>query len=105
MRRLIPLAMLALLAGCAGLSPEARVKQRLIAAGLEPPMAACMAERLVRHLSTDQLRTLGHAVKLGNKEKVGKLKVGELIKRISSIGDPHIVKVVARDGIGCALAG
>ena len=105
MRRLIPLAMLALLAGCATMSPEATVRQRLISAGLKPPLAGCMADKLVRHLSPDQLRTLGHAAQLADGRRIGDMTVRELVDRVSAIGDPHIVEVVTRAGIGCAIAG
>ena len=104
MRRLIPLMILTLLASCTSLSPEGRVRDRLIAAGLKPRLASCMAEKLVRHLSTDELRTLGHAARLGEGQKVDRMTVGELAERVSAIGDPHIVKVVTRAGLGCAIA-
>ena len=105
MRRLIPLAMLALLAGCASMTPEQEVRHRLIAAGLKPPVAACMAEKLVRRLSPDELRRLGHAAQLAEGRRIDDMTVRELVDRISAIGEPHIVEVVARGGIGCAIAG
>jgi hypothetical protein len=96
--------MLALLAACASLSPEGQVRDRLIAAGLKPRLATCMAEKLVRHLSTDELRRLGHAARLADGRKIGDMSVHELVERVSAIDDPHIVKVVTRAGIGCAIA-
>lgn len=105
MRRLFPIAILALLAGCASVTPEEAVRHRLIDAGLKPPVAACMAERLVRRLSPEELRRLGHAAQLAEGRQVDEMTVGELADRISAVGDPHIVEVVTRAGIGCAIAG
>jgi hypothetical protein len=104
MRRLIALAMLAMLAACTSLSAEGQVRDRLIEAGLKPRLASCMAGRLVAHLSSDELRRLGHAARLNDGRKIGKMTVGELVERVSAIDDPHIVKVVTRAGIGCAIA-
>jgi hypothetical protein len=105
MRRLIPFAMLALLAGCATVTPEQEVRHRLIAAGLKPPVAACLAEKLVRKLSPEELRRLGHAAELAEGRRIDDMTVSELVERVAAIGDPHIVEVVTRAGIGCAIAG
>jgi hypothetical protein len=104
MPRLILLVTLALLAGCSSMSPEARVRERLIAAGLKPRVADCMAQRLVSRLSEDQLRALGRAAGLAEGRRIEDMSVGELVDRVSAVGDPHIVKVVTRAGIGCAIA-
>jgi hypothetical protein len=105
MRRLIPLAILALLAGCETISPEQEVQHRLVAAGLKPPVAACMAQALVRKLSPEELRRLGQAAQLADGRRIGDMTVAELADRLSAVGDPHIVEVVTRAGIGCAIAG
>ena len=58
MKRALPvLAASALLSACA--VPEARLRAGLVNAGLPPPLAACMAERMVDRLSLMQLRRLG----------------------------------------------
>lgn len=105
MRRLIPIALLAALAGCATVTPEQEVRHRLIAAGLKPPVAACMAEKLVRKLSPEELRRLGHAAQLAEGRRIDDMTVRELVDRVAAVGDPHIVEVVTRAGIGCAIAG
>ena len=105
MRRLIPIAMLALLAGCASVTPEQEVRHRLIEAGLKPPVAACLAEKLVRKLSRDELRRLGHAAQLAEGRRIEEMSVHELVDRVAAVDDPHIVAVVTRAGIGCAIAG
>ena len=97
-------ALLLALGACQTLSPEARVRQRLIEAGLKPRMAQCMAERLSDRLSIGQLRELARAARLPGRD-VGNMTVDELVYRLRAVGDPQIVKVVTRSGIGCLIAG
>jgi len=46
MKKLLAIGLALAAAGCATPSPEARVRTKLIEAGLSRPMASCMAERL-----------------------------------------------------------
>jgi hypothetical protein len=103
MKRLAILS-LVLLAGCSTLSPEARVRQKLVDAGLRPEMADCMAGKLVRKLSDDELHQLAQVAKLP-REHAGHVGFDELSERLQAVGDPHIVSVVTRVGLGCAIAG
>jgi hypothetical protein len=91
------------LSACATPSPEERVRSKLIAAGLTPPMANCMAERLVDRLSIQELRRLGSVAKLQDRE-IGEMTVEQFLHHIRALGDPHILKVVTTAGIGCAIA-
>lgn len=93
----------AALSGCIGLSKTERVRTALLQAGVPPRMASCMADRLVERLSDDELRQLGHIAKLPHQD-VGGMSLREVEERVSAIGDPHIVKVVTKSGIGCAIA-
>lgn len=93
-----------LLAGCATLSPETKVRDRLIEAGIGRRTAGCMAERLVDRLSIGQLQALGRAARLPGRD-VGRMSIRELIDRLEAVGDPEIVAVVTRAGLGCAIAG
>ena len=101
---LAAVALLLALGACQTLSPEARVRQRLIEAGLKPRMAQCMAERLTDRLSIGQLRELGRAARLPGRD-VGNMTVDELVYRLRAVGDPQIITVVTRSGIGCLIAG
>jgi hypothetical protein len=105
MKKLAALTLLPLLAlsACATPSPEARVRTRLIEAGLSRPMASCMAERLVDRLSIQELRRLSSLGKLKDRE-IGEMTVEQFLHHIRALGDPHIVKVVTTAGIGCAIA-
>ena len=101
MNRFAPALLAALaLAGCMTLSKTERVRE----AGVPPRMASCMADRLVAKLSDDELRELAHVAKLPRQD-AGAMSIGEIEERVRAIGDPHIVKVVTRSGIGCAIAG
>jgi len=95
---------LAGLAGCTAVSPEAKVRDKLVAAGVKPPMAACMADKLVRKLDVSELRELARVAKLP-REHPGALSFDELTYRLHAIDNPHIVSVVTRAGLGCAIAG
>ncbi len=103
MKRLVPLVCLLALSACATMSPETKVRTRLMEAGLSRPMASCMAERLVDRLSMQELRRLGSLSKLGTR-RMGDMTIDELLHRLGALNDPHILKVVAKAGIGCAIA-
>lgn len=101
--RLTPLMLLAALAGCATVSPEARVRTKLIEAGIRPPVAGCMAERMVDRLSLVQLKRLQSLGGLGNHD-MREMSVDELVRRLRALHDPEIVSVVLKAGIGCSIA-
>jgi hypothetical protein len=103
MRKLLMVGLTLALAGCTTMSPEAKVRTRLIEAGLSRPMASCMAERLVDRLSMQELHRLGSLSKLGTRN-VGEMTIDELLHRLAALNDPHIMKVVTKAGIGCAIA-
>ncbi len=90
------------LAGCS--TPEAKVRSRLVGLGLSPPMAGCMADRMVDRLSYAQLRRLGELGGLARHD-VREMRVGQLLERTKALHDPEILGVVSRAAIGCAIAG
>ena len=104
MKRLATLTALLLLAGCSAILPEARVREKLLAAGVKPHMANCLAGKLSRKLSTSELEELGKAAK-GAGDHQGHLGIGGLADRLASINDPHVSDVVARAGLSCAIMG
>ena len=101
----IALPILAALAAtaCATVSPEAKVRTRLIEAGLRPPVAGCMAERMVDRLSLVQLKRLQSFGGLA-KHDVRGMSLDELVYRLRALDDPEIVAVVLKAGIGCSIA-
>lgn len=103
MKKLATITALLALSACATPSPEARVRTKLLEAGLSPPMASCMAERLVDRLSLQELRRLSSLAKIGNRD-VREMTVEEFLHRIRALQDPHILKVVTTAGLGCAIA-
>lgn len=100
----LPLLAALALAGCQTVSPEARVRTKLIDAGIRPPVAGCMAERMVDRLSLVQLKRLQSLGGLGTKDVRG-MSVDELVHRLRALQDPEIVSVVLKAGIGCSIAG
>jgi len=104
MKRHLVLVLALLASACSTISPEAKVRQKLVDAGVRPEMADCMAGKLVRKLSNDELRQLGRVARLPG-EHPGHLSFDELGERLQALNDPHIVSVVTRVGLGCAIAG
>ncbi|PXA85357.1 hypothetical protein DMC47_37590 [Nostoc sp. 3335mG] len=104
MKRLSILALALLASACSTISPEARVREKLVDAGVRPELADCMAGKLVRKLSTDELHQLGRVAKLPGRDP-GRMSFDELGNRLQALNDPHIVSVVTRVGLGCAIAG
>ena len=99
----VPALIALALAGCATVSPEARVRTKLIEAGIKPPVAGCMAERMVDKLSLAQLRRLQSLGGLAQHDLRG-MSVDELVHRLRALEDPEIVSVVLKAGIGCSIA-
>jgi hypothetical protein len=93
---------LLLLAGC-GLSREARIERRLEHAGLKPELARCVAHRLDRRLSNDQLGELADAAKRA-KGPDGKVRLDALAATLQA-SDPAVAAVVGRAALHCTLLG
>ncbi len=105
MKRLfLSLALVGLVAGCSAVSPEAKVRDKLIAAGVKPHLASCMADKMVRKLDYSELKEVNRVAKLP-REHPGALSFDELTDRLQAINNPHIVSVVTRAGLGCAIEG
>jgi hypothetical protein len=98
----IILMMTALLALAACATPETRVRNGLISAGLSAPISACMADRMVDRLSLGQLKKLNDLGKLRKREP-GDVSVKEFVKQTRSLQDPEIVGVVTSSGLICAV--
>jgi len=94
------LAMIAALAGCA--TPETRVRNGLMSAGLSAPISACMADRMVDRLSLGQLNKLNGLGKL-RKRNAGDVIFKEFVKQTRSLQDPEILGVVTSSGVICAV--
>ncbi|WP_157215427.1 hypothetical protein [Flavisphingomonas formosensis] len=104
MHRLLLLALPILaLSACATMSVEQRVENKLVEAGLNPPMARCMAHRMVDKLSVSQLRQLSQFAGLRHQDG-STLTVDELAYRLRALNDPEIFAVVASAGLKCAIA-
>lgn len=98
----LPLLLVVTLAGCA--TPETRIRNALVEAGLSKPIAGCMADRMVDRLSLLQLNKLRGLGKLQEK-KSRQLSIEEFVKRTKALQDPEILGVVTSSGVICAVAG
>jgi hypothetical protein len=93
-RAFLVLVASALLSSCA--VPEARLRAGLVNAGLPPPLAACMAERMVDRLSLMQLRRLGDLPRAR-----ASVSVAEFLHRVRALGDPEVLSVSASAAALC----
>lgn len=84
-------------------SRETRVRGALLNAGLSPPLASCMAERMADRLSVSQLRRLQSLSSL-KRENVGELTVGEFLERARAVADPELLLVMSTVSVGCRIA-
>jgi hypothetical protein len=66
--------------------PEARLRAGLVNAGLPPPLAACMAGRMVDRLSLMQLRRLGDLPRAR-----ASVSVAEFLHRVRALGDAEVL--------------
>ena len=96
----LPLLIAITLSACA--SPETRIRNALVEAGLSKPVAGCMAGRMVDRLSLGQLNKLRGLGKLQDK-KGQKLSIAEYVARTKALQDPEIVSVVTSSGVICAV--
>ena len=99
-RIILGVSALSALAACA--TPETRVRNGLMSAGLSAPISACMADRMVDRLSLVQLNKLNGLGKL-KKQKPGDVTLNEFVKRTRSLQDAEIVGVVTSSGVICAV--
>ena len=103
MTRTIALAAaVAALAGCSSLATPS-VETALLDAGLNAPMASCMAQRMTDRLSIAQLQKLKR-LKGQPGEKISDLSASEMLARVRRIDDPEVVSVVTSSGAACALS-
>ncbi len=88
-----------LLTGCA--TPETRVRNGLVQAGLPKPIAGCMADRMVDRLSLGQLLKFRGLSKLRGKDPRD-ITIEEFVKRTKSLQDPEILGVTTSSAAICA---
>jgi len=93
------LLMLAL-AGCA--TPETRLRNGLVSAGLSRPVAGCMAEKMVDRLSITQLRRLESLSSLKD-ERIGDLTIAQFWRKVRALRDPEVLAVTTRAGLSCSI--
>ena len=96
--------MAAALALTACATPETRVRNGLIQAGLSRPMASCMARRMVDRLSLTQLRQLDRLSTLRDANP-RELTAEQFLHRARALGDPETLAVMTSSAGICALRG
>lgn len=107
MKRFWTLPILATLALSACASPEVRIAQKLMDYGFDRSTAYCVGDELEDRLSNRQLKTLATLASDLSKEgrNYRNMTVRELVDRVRRTGDPELLTVLTRAGIGCAVLG
>jgi hypothetical protein len=95
---LILLAAALTLSGCATIY-ESHIESKLVDAGLAPPVAGCIAERMVDRLSRRQLDDIGRLA--GGRSG---MSLAQFLRHYRAALDPHVYSVLAGAGVRCALA-
>lgn len=101
-RLILSIGIILAVSACA--TPETRVRNGLVNAGLPAPIAACMADRMVDRLSLLQLRRLGRLPGLVDR-RAGDLTIDQYLHRARALGDPEIWGVVSSSAAICAIRG
>jgi hypothetical protein len=88
------------LSACA--TPETRLRNGLVNAGLSKGQSACMADRMVDKLSLLQLKRISS---LGNfrDERLRDMSLDRFLYNIRSLEDPEILAVTTKAGLSCAI--
>lgn len=104
MRRtyLAALALTLTLSACA--TPQSRIERGLIEAGLSRKQSACMAERMADKLSVGQLLKLRSLSNMRDAD-LGRMSIDRFLRNVRALGDPEILAITTRAGIGCAISG
>ncbi|MCW2391514.1 hypothetical protein M2336_003359 [Sphingobium sp. B1D7B] len=89
-----------LLSSCA--TPESRIRAGLVRAGLSEPMAGCMARTLTDRLSNAQLRRIATLTD-GRGIDPNRTTVSEMVRHLSTLGDPEILRAATASAISCAI--
>lgn len=97
---LIALLAATTLSACA--TPETRLRTGLMDAGLNEPMARCMAQSMTDRLSIMQLRKLNALAKTGGLDP-RRTSYDKLMHHIRALGDPEILQVTGAAALSCSL--
>lgn len=93
----------ALFSGLADPLVEMQVKGALVESGIGEKNAQCMAERMVDRLSIGQLWKLRQGMAAQDGEPEEGYGLGELVKRLSRVGDGEAVAVLSTSAGLCAI--
>lgn len=94
------LPLMAMLSACA--TPQQRIRAGLIEAGITPPVADCMAQRMADRLSLGQLRKLA-SLKGLREHHAGRTTIEQYLHSARALGDPEILGVVTSSAAVCAI--
>lgn len=100
---MLVLALVGSLGACAS-GYENRIERRLVDLGLSRTLSSCMASRMVDNLSSGELRRVARFADALDRD-VEDLTLGQVAARFGGVGDAHIIEVMGRAAVGCAISG
>lgn len=102
---IVPMAVALVIGACA--SPEVRIAQKLMDYGFDRSTANCVGGELDDRLSNRQLRTLADLITGLQRDgrDIRSMTIRELADHVRRSGDPELLAVLTRAGIGCAVLG
>lgn len=95
-RFLIMVSMAALTSSCA--TPETRLRTGLVNAGVPPPLAACMAERMVDRLSLMQLRRMSDLPSAREAQSID-----QFLRSVRALRDAEILTMTSAAAARCTV--
>lgn len=102
---ILPMAVALAIAACA--TPRVRIADKLVDYGFDRSTASCVGNELEDRLSNRQLRTLADLVTGLQRDgrDIRNMTIRELSDHVRRSGDPELLAVLTRAGIGCAVLG
>lgn len=102
---ILPMAVTLAIAACA--TPRVRIADKLVDYGFDRSTASCVGNELEDRLSNRQLRTLADLVTGLQRDgrDIRNMTIRELADHVRRSGDPELLAVLTRAGIGCAVLG
>ncbi|WP_260922547.1 hypothetical protein [Novosphingobium sp. 9] len=85
------------LSGCASRIAYSHVRDSLVEAGVPPPTAECMAQRMTDRLTVKQLK------KLKALKGAGHASMSDLALLAARIDDPEVVRVTVKSAVVCSV--
>ena len=83
-------------------TPEQRMRNAFLEAGLSEPLAACMADRLAERLTYRQMWRLGGLTEFRD-SGIEEMSLADIVEATRGLRDPEVLAITARSAAACGL--